>query len=456
MSWKKGIVLIFFLFLLGGCASGGMMAVGNIANVLGGEKAAKSKNPFIEAEIDLVLVDELSAIVKLNQVMLERMPISYEDLWPELLNDYYKKVSSKKERKRKNKYDKCLENLLKKDFSFFRLYNPDAYMSYVIAQGSILGAIGSRAFVEGVKILGKEFEHTKSVLSYVPFGCECAYFRTKYRELTPRSRECRIVKRDPIYRKCEFFNKPTDVLLTKYLFQAGGMKHWADLPIELICFRPVRGEHLGTFKEVFYSLLDPSVRAQIQRIDDELMADRAELESIKAQLNNRKDLSPAERAALKKRKEILSRTIKTKIAIQKKLYKRALNQLNVSWDNIKKAKKLKEVADYIDRSFKETLGVMLNLTLKIVTDIQTIKKTNIAVALATYPMMMSKGVFSVRDRNFYKKRFELVSKKLVALPVTYFEILGYAIAQKYQVAKYREYLNALIKMEKKIKKARRR
>ncbi len=453
MSWKKWIVLIFFLFLLGGCASS-MMTVGNIANILGGKKAAKGKNPFIEAEIDLVLVDELAGIVKLNQIMLERMPISYEDPWPDLLNDYYQKVSSK-ERERKNKYDKCLERLLKKDFSFFRLYNPDAYLAYIVAQKNILGAIGSRAFVEGVKILGREFEHTKSVLSYVPFGCECAYFRDKYRELTPKSRECRIVKRDPIYRKCEFFNKPTDILLTKYISQPGGVKHWADLPVELVCFRPVRGEHLGTFKDVFYSLLDPSVRAQIRRIDDELMVDRAELESIKAQLKNRKDLSPAEKAALKKKKDMLARTIKTKEAIQDKLYKRALTQLNISWDNIRKAKKLKEVVDYIDRSFRETLGGVFNLTIKIITDIQVIKSTNIGLALATYPMMMSQGVFAVRDRNFYKKRFELVSKKLISLPVTYFEILGYAIAQKHQVSKYKKYLTALIKMEEKIKKTRR-
>jgi hypothetical protein len=79
---QKRLIVILLVFFLGGCATGGMMTVGNVANYLGGENAAKNKNPLIEAEVDITLVDELAAIVKLNQIMLELMPISYDYHFP--------------------------------------------------------------------------------------------------------------------------------------------------------------------------------------------------------------------------------------------------------------------------------------------------------------------------------------------------------------------------------------
>ncbi len=146
--------------------------------------------------------------------------------------------------------------------------------------------------------------------------------------------------------------------------------------------------------------------------------------------------------------------LKNKQVLQKKLYKQALSILNVTPENIKKAKKLKEIADYIDRSFVENMSIILNLTAKIVNDVQTMKTMNITRAFVTYPLLVRKGVFLKRNRRFYERRFKNIAKKLIALPVTYFEILGYSVAQKYQVAKYKGYLEAMIKMEEKMNNRR--
>jgi hypothetical protein len=305
-------------------------------------------------------------------------------------------------------------------------------------------------FIEGCKNLGIEYEHTKTVLSYVPFGCDCLYFKPQFIDVQPRSSVCRRIRNLACYKKCSFFNKPTEVMLTRYLFQKGGMKNWADLPVETMCFRAVKGEQLGTFKDVFYSLLPPSMRMQIERVDDETMVVEADLESIKARLKD-KDLSKAEKAALRKKKNRLMAELKNKKALQDKLYKQALSSLYVTSENIKKAKKLKEIVDYIDRSFTENMAVMLNLTLKIINDVSSIKKMNVVRAFVTYPFLVKKGVFSQKDRRFYDRRFKNITKKLITLPITYFEILGYSVAQKHQVSKYKGYLKALIDMEKKIK-----
>jgi len=451
------IIGILLLFLVGGCATGGMMTVANVANIAGGKEAAKYKNPLIEAEIDLTLVDEVSAMIKVNEILLDRLPISYEDPWPELLNDYQKTKLNKKQKKAKKRYNDCLRKLLKKDFSFYDLYDANAYAVSILSTGnfwsSALGALGSRLFIEGSENLGIEFEHAKSVISYVPFCCQCKYFKPSYCDLSPGASICKKIRSYPEYRKCTFFNRPVEDMLSKYLFSAGGIKHWADLPIDLSCFRAVKGEQLGTFKDVFYSILPPSIRMKIERVDSELMVVQSDYESVKARLKDKK-LSKAERAALKKKKAMLYKEVHNKKAIQKKLYHEALSTLYVTEENIRKAKKLREIVDYIDRNFAETMLVMTQLTLKIINDVQTISQMNLARAFITYPFLVKKGVFRKRNKKYYEHRFSNIVKKLVTLPVTYFEILGYAMAQKYQVSKYKGYLDAMLKMEKKLKKNR--
>ncbi len=457
MALKKNILIICIVFFLAGCATSGVkMTIGNVANALGGEAAAKNKNPLIETEIDITLINEIASMVKLNQAILDRIPISYEDNWPELLNDYYKtKKLNKKQKRLRRKYNKCLYRKLKKDFYFFKLYNLNAYAASIISSDNIfysaLGALGSRMFIEGCKDLGIEYEHAKLVLSYVPFGCECGYFKPEFMDIRPGSKICTRIKKKWCFKKCDFFNRPTEVMLTKYLFRKGGMKHWADIPIKMECFRPVKGEQIGTFREAFYSILSPSIRNKIKRIDEETFMVKSDLEEVKAKLQDKK-IPPYEKAALQKKKRILSIEFKNKKKLQEKLYKQALSTLYVTPENIKKAKKLKEIADYIHRSFMENMGVMTNLTVKIINDVSTMKHMNLLRAFVTYPFLVKKGVFTKRDRKFYENRFKRLAKNIIVLPITYAEVLGYSIAQEYQVSKYRGYLKAMIKMEQKLKK----
>lgn len=100
----------------------------------------------------------------------------------------------------------------------------------------------------------------------------------------------------------------------------------------------------------------------------------------------------------------------------------------------------------------ENSSVILNLSVKMVNDIATMKNMNIARAFVTYPFLVKKGIFSKRDRQFYENRFKNIMGKLFTLPITTFEVIGYSIAQKNQVSKYKGYLEALLEMEEKLKK----
>jgi len=449
---NKLLLFLLSILLLTGCTAT-MMTIGTSADLMGGDKSAK--NPFIEADLDALFIDELSGMIKLNQLVLDRIPISYEDPWPELLNDYRQDPKNKKQENKKDNYDECLNNLLKKDFSFYSFYNLQAYIVYITAASNslvcgLLGSTSTAAFIEAARELGREYEHAKLVLSYEPFGCECEYFRAAYNRLTPNQKACKQIAVKP---QCDFFNKPTDEILTYYFFNKGAIDGWAELKIPDSCFRVVSGEQLGTFKEVFYSLLPPDKRDQMERIDDEKAEQEAELETIKAKLKDKK-LSKRERAALNKKEEELDQEVQEKSAIQDKLYKEAVQTVEVTPENIKKAKRLLEIVDFIDHNFTNTATAMTFLTIKIVEDAQRVSKVNIKQALLAFGVLTKKGVFTKKDRKAYKKRFELLAKRMVALPINYFEIWGYAIAQKHQVAKYKEYLETIVKIGEKSKKIR--
>lgn len=497
------ILLIFFF--LTGCATMLMEKGGKLPT-----------NPIMELEIDLVFLDELAAMTKLNQIMLERMPVSLEDKWPELLNHYTKKPG-RAEKENKDAYDTCLTQLLKEDFTFFKIYNPLIYTTCLARSSGLLESLmmGTRAtiFIEAAKALGRRYEHAKLVLGYLPFGCKCTYYSKAYHSGSPKGKvgwiygelisfgrprvapevvyvnasrvnirsgpgtqycviekvdkgcHLTVLKRRGSWYKvrlpgslfcqrkkkeCAFFYKSTGRMLYTYLFAKGGFNSWVDLQISPTCFRVVEGEHLGTFKEVFYTLLPEDKQDEIKGIDEELAIARIDLEQIKARLKDKK-LAKEEKAVLKKRKAELKRDVKNKEAIQKRLYKEALTTIEVTPEKIKKAKKLLEIAKFIDGNFSRIATAMTFLTVKIIDDIAVwgyLKPKDISQVLSSLVIM---GIIVGPDaRALSQERFKLLGKRVVTLPVNYFSIWGHAIAQKKQVAKYKGYLEAMVKMEEKI------
>jgi hypothetical protein len=439
---KKILCLIFSLLMFAGCIKAIEHATG--INLSAGI------NPVMELEMDLVFLDEIAVFAKVNQLLLDRMPVSLEDPWPEVLN-YYSKDPAKKEEKAKERYDECLTGLLKYDFFFFRTYNLAAYFGYVGPGGAkamlaraIIAARGT-LIMEAAKEMGRRFEHAKWALSYYPLGCKCPYYSNRFESRLPESYECRMVG---IKEGCNFFNRPTEEMLYEYLFSEGGLKSWEDLQIPVDCLRAVEGENLGTFKDVFYTLLPDHIRDNIKRVDDEVNIADSDLESVKARLKEKK-LPKAERIELEKREEALEKEVETKIAIQKKLYEEAVSTVEVTAEKVKRAKKLLYVVNFIDDSFSAISAAMAALTIKIVDDMMAFAEFGPQQIVSGTGYLVSQGIASGSKA---KERAALLGKRVISLPVNYAEVWGHAVSQKYQVEMYRDYLKALAKMEKKLGK----
>jgi hypothetical protein len=261
--------------------------------------------------------------------------------------------------------------------------------------------------------------------------------------LQPGSQECRGVQTK---KECTFFNLPTEEGLNDYIFEKKGLQTWVDLRMPLECIRVVEGENLGTFEEVFYTLLPDHIRDAVKRVDDEVQVAEADLEEIKARLKE-KGLSEKAKARLEKREEELETEVEAKSAIQQKLYKEATGTVEVTPKKVKKAKKLLEISNYINDGFSQISAAMMALTVKMVDDILVFAKLN------TYQIANSMGYLAAQGIAYgpdAKKRAKILVKRFAGLFVNYPQVWGYAIAQKYQVSMYEDYLEALVKMETKI------
>jgi hypothetical protein len=439
---KRILFLLCCLPFVSGC----MYAIEQATGI----QLSKNMNPVMELEMDLVFLDEIAAFTKLNEIILERIPVSMSDPWPELLN-HYTIEPAKAELNAKEAYDTCLTNLLKEDFYFYRTYDYALYFNLI---GGDSGGILARAIIsardlliiEGAKELGRRYEHAKWVLSHHPFGCKCRYYSPRFLSLTPGSAPClQATSRND----CPFFDKPTEEMLYTYLFGDNGFDSWVDLQVNPECFRTVEGEHLGSFENVYYTLLPGHLRQEIQKVDEQVQQTMGDLEQAKARQKG-KDLSTAEKQALSKEEDRLEKSLEGLTEAQKKLYKTALTTLEVTPEKVEKAKKLLQIIKFLDNGFDQTSTAMTALTIKITDDLLALRSFGSNQVNASMTYLVTQGIAS---GSFAAKRAELLGKRIVTLPVNYAQTWGYAISQEYRIAKFKDYLEALVKMENKMKGA---
>lgn len=447
---KNLIYLLLSLFLLSGC----MKAIENATGI----ELSKNTNPVMEIEMDLVFLDELAAVTKLNQIILDRMPISLDDPWPVLLNDYSQTPPGREKEARKA-YDDCLTRLLSDDFFFYKTYKVGLYINLLTSgRGGIQallagGIIAARdmLLIEGAKEMGRRYEHAKWVISYYPLGCKCRFYSQRFESLQPESRICRQIPKQP---DCFFFSRPTEEMLYQYLFDRDSLKTWEELRIKPECLRVVEGMTLGeragdgsSFKKVFYTLFPDHIRDKAESVDSELESAQSGLKSAQERLKE-KDLPTGERLAAEKQEEILEKEVDNLIASQNKLYGEAISTVEVTPEKIRTAKRLLQIAEFINDGFEEIAAAMVALTVKMVDDAIAISNFNQTQLENSIAYLVTQGIISGSNA---KKRLALLGKRLITLPVNYAAIVGYATAQKFQVSEYVDYLETFVEMEDKLK-----
>jgi len=417
-------------------------------------------NPILNVETDLILAEELATMVKMNNLLLDRMPISYEDKWPELLRDFQKNFKNIKDKKAKEEYTKYLEEMLKKDYSFYQIYDPSDLKEEIKRTGGFAlvtnpSAMKKIVLLKIVESYGKNLEHLKNVISYQPLGCGAKYpnpeFEDMFRPL--KANVCTKIE-NRFAKKCEFFSKPIEDIL--YEYEDG----FFNLKVGPQCFKVVRGHSYPSFKAAFYELLPNSKRDAIREADEDLQSITYEIADVKSQIRvleedkKNKEKNQNKIAALKKKLKELEKKEDNIKDVRSKLFEEAMNQIVIDKDKAKLAQKLKIITDYMNHNLTSVgIGTVI-LTVNTFLDIREILSlggnSQNAIMMTAAIFMADKRAKNMQEAmELAKKRLKLLLQRAVRLPKNAV-VTAYAIgAQKSFLSDYIDYIEAVIEAGKK-------
>jgi hypothetical protein len=422
--------------------------------------AAFTENPIINLEIDLVMAEEFATLVKMNSLLLDRMAISLDDKWPELLQDFSKTKNSEKFKTKE--YLAFLSKQLENDYSFYKLYSPSKIIDLIKKTGGI-ALIASPSAIKKITMLGivgkygENLEHLKAVISRTPLGCyNVMYYNPKYQDIYKKV-DNKICKRIDklIAKKCEFFSKPIEDAIDKY-----GSDFYT-IKIGKECLKTVEGKTYPSFKAAFYELLPFDYKDKIKNIEDELFSLSQEQASKKSELALLKVKKEKEKinvddkiALLNKQIDEINKKIDEKKDIRSKYYDNAIKKISITPQKYKIAKKLKLISNYINNSLNGVgigtviLGVNVFFDVK---DLLTLASNPQQALMYTSMIYIESGAITDRKKalDLTKKRLKFLLKRTVMLPKNAAEVVAGIVTQKMIMSDYEDYIDAIIEAGKK-------
>ncbi|WP_319759134.1 hypothetical protein [Maridesulfovibrio sp.] len=236
-------------------------SMGHASDVVAGE------NPLQGLELDLVFLDALTAMLKMNNVMLNQMPITADAKWiDELEKPDMDKATEKA-------YSDWLEKETKRNFSFFSYYG-DMSISDLIS----FKKMGERPVIEGAQYMIESILHQRKVMSYKPDGCDSPAILGK-KKISSKACSKLISSRR---QACRVFNRPIEEQIFNAFMKKKGMI-WVDEAVNRRCLRTVKTKSKkgNSFESAFISLLDPSLVNRYKKTQKEVDYQAKETMKIK-------------------------------------------------------------------------------------------------------------------------------------------------------------------------------
>ena len=472
-----------FLLLLSACLpQNGNGAKSNDPNAAVCNRVA---NPLQDIELDLVFSDIVSSMLRVNDLMLERIPLSADDEWPARLGLPGDKA-----------YKEWLEGKLSDDFTFFLYYGD---MS--LADLSIKGLI-RRPLIEGAQAIGVGFEHQMRVISYIPYGCDGPLPEG---EKAPEKAYCESVKAPSC--DCGFFSGHLETQLSRHM-TANDVRQWMETPVDGRCMvrsKAVTCEPYDNFNAAFRSLLPRYLLGDVtkaeERINDatdklrdlfsqkaaeekdwtdglkaradakrKASEERAKLEAggqataqltdeEKAAAEQEEKAHEAAKAAHDKKVQALresiskqSEAVDREVEVYAKLMESALASPEGVSDNIRLAQVLLAVADSVDANLdKATYGASAMLT-KLVVDVVDMAQNGVdpsvvAQAMASEVICCGKVKTAEEALEMGMERVELDLRRVALLLPNMAVLYGEIIRQNSLLGPKVEYLEKLIELD---------
>jgi hypothetical protein len=486
MKLKFKLLATASFFLLSGCVNTNNLAMQNVLNIAQNNNTQPTvinssynqnnnlnnssspftlgiyiDNPILNVEIDTVLAEELATVIKMNNLIVNNMPISIEDKWPELLKDYQdysKNKEMKKFENEKKEYDEYLISLLKNDYSFYKYYDPDNIRKQIksLAGLALIAHPSAMKKIVVLKIIqkyGLNIEHLKNVISYKPLGCGVPYYNPKFASMFKPVKKSLCEEIDKkLSKQCEFFSKSLEDIIYKYEDKFYSLKVGAN------CLKAVEGKTYPSFRTAFYSLMADDLRNKIKQMDDELRNVHIKIAHLKSDIKiaEAKKENENKILVLKKSLKKLEKEKDNIESIRDKLYEEAKNRIIVDKEKVKLALKLKILVDYIKSNLVNvgvgTTVLSINTFLDVKELLNLGPKADNAIELTVLVYMADNKLLDKNEAvNIAKKRLALLLKRAALLPKNVFIIVYGIGAQISMLSDYTDYLDAVINAGKKAK-----
>lgn len=459
-------------------------------------------NPIMSFELSGLLAEQLATIVKINHLIMDRMPISIEDKWPELLRDWQLGLSSSnKDDKKEDSEDKpeasqatlkqaqafdkatepvytCdeavseyknqLDSHLKINFSFFNMFNTGELISG-LKEGGGIGSIFSSP-VEAMKKMallkvseeyGYSLLHARNVLSREPLGCKVKYPNAEFLDMhAQKTTDCK-----PLPKECEFFTMPLEEAILAYK----NINSFIDTTVDTKCLRTVEGRVYESFSKAFYELLPSNSRSALEKVDNDyeqidqkLKALLFEKESLTALLELKNSDNETQKAEInfaeaeaklevvKKEIDVTENKKSEIVKLREKLYKDAIKEIEVDPEKIKLAYKLKNITDYLDNSLAKVSATAVVLTASVIWDVKNLFKLTFspfeAIAKTSFVLSYSSdsNLIPEQTSELVKTRLTKLLSRAGSLPVNIAAIAYGIKSQLSFLSPYRDYINAMV------------
>jgi len=426
----------------GGQNSGGLESLGGGSQQSGGEAGYQ----LMSMEADLMIFNQAAYLLKLNQLVLERLPVTLEDKWPEYLAQMPDN----------DKYNSELLSLLKKDFPFYSRIND--YRSQALqhlfkgnakAIKSVLDLLQSGA----IDFVGKRLENEKLIVFYKYPACEVGSWKTVHPEKDiDLNKACSISKPD-----CDKYRTSAEKLVVESALK-NGIKEWLELKIEDKCLRPVYGywvrtttfskeevsAHPSSFENAFLEVLPRAYvkewkenfekyemlksqydrkKAEKQRLEAEIKQNPSKASELNQQL-----------AAIDKELKELEGELKSAEAAVDKVMNEALQSVELDERKLQLAKKLYLIAKYVDDTLNKEVALVTATLPKFFYDTYLFVKT---VSSGNLAGLTPQDVAKAKD----------LGKNIVAFLPNIIGIYSGISTQKAIVDKYYNYLKAVAQIE---------
>ncbi len=402
---------------------------------------------------DAALSDALSALVKQNHLILDRIPYSAEDDFPKRLYDF--KEDKIKNEELLKEYNACLEKLLERDFPLYKIIKGQLTSSVLKAglnllSGNILQAAKSgigAAQIKAVEAVVKNLENAKLTLFYKRGGCLCPSYSKIYNEAAYCSAN--------ITQCNKYYDVPIEKVVNRYWSQNNTDTKWVETEVPQSCMRPVKGFIYPSFKDAFYSLLPSQYVSNIKDLEEQITDLQQKLTDLKGEikaLENKKNPTAEDKNrlnTLKKEEEELSKRLDNLNNQRKKLYKEAINSViypideELREEKVKLAENLLYAIKYVKAVNNEVIGLGIVNLIKIGKDLYD---------AATNPQATLQGVVIVAAKyRVNPEELKMIIKGVITSIPNMFATFYYIQQQNDFIEPYEKYLEAYINGARKVK-----